>query len=88
MRAGPRTTMKVTEYDPPHRWVWEGRSMGMTTRFEHKFEEVAQGRTRIWFLAWTSGPLSFVGGRIFGKMMRRYLAVALPKLKAEIEARP
>ena len=87
MSAGPRATMKVTEYDPPHRWVWEGRSMGVTTRFEHKFEEVDDARTRIWFQAWTSGPLSFIGGRIFGRMMPRYLTVALPRLKAEIERR-
>ncbi len=87
MDAGPRTTMKVKEYDPPRSWVWEGRSMGVTTRFEHRFEEVDEGRTRIWFLAWTSGPLSFIGGRVFGKMMHRYLTTALPKLKAEIESR-
>lgn len=85
MRAGPRTLMIVTEYEPPRRWVWEGRSFGMTTRFEHKLEEIGEGRTRIWFLAWVSGPLSGPGGWIFGKMMHRYLALALPKLKGEIE---
>ncbi|HWL66435.1 MAG TPA: SRPBCC family protein, partial [Actinomycetota bacterium] len=38
MRAGPRNKMTVTEYDPPHRWVWEGKAFGITTRFEHEFE--------------------------------------------------
>lgn len=85
MRAGPRTKMIVTEYDPPRRWVWEGKSFGMTTTFEHRLEEAGEGGTRIWFLAWVSGPLSGPGGWIFGKMMHRYLARALPKLKAEIE---
>lgn len=56
MRAGPRTKMIVTEYDPPQRWVWEGRSFGVTTRFEHKLEEIGGGRTRIWFLdEWAAG---------------------------------
>ena len=86
MRAGPRTKMIVTEYDPPQRWVWEGRSFGVTTRFEHKLEEIGGGRTRIWFLAWMSGPLAGPAGWTFGKMMRRSLAQALPKLKGEIEA--
>ncbi len=85
MRAGPRNTMVVTDYEPPRSLVWEGRSMGMTTRFEHKFEELDGGRTRIWFLAWVSEPLAGPGGWI-GRMMKRALGVALPRLKAEIEA--
>jgi hypothetical protein len=86
MRAGPRTKMTVTEYDAPRRWVWEGRSLGVTTLFEHKLEEIGEGCTRIWFLAWMSGPLAGPGGSIFERVMRRYLASALPKLKGEIEA--
>lgn len=85
MRAGPRTTMTVTEYDPPKRWVWEGKSFGTMTRFEHQLEPVGEGHTRIWFLAWMSGPFARPGDWIFGKMMSRYLATALPKLKKEIE---
>ncbi|MFN2556637.1 MAG: SRPBCC family protein [Nitriliruptorales bacterium] len=85
MRAGPRTKMVVTEYDPPTRWVWEGTSYGVTTRFEHRFEELGDGQTRIWFLGWSAGPLSGPGGWMFGKMMHRYLARALPRLKAEME---
>lgn len=87
MRAGPRNTMVVTDFDPPRSWAWEGRSMGVTTRFEHRFEELEGGPTRIWFLAWVSGPLAGPGGWIFGRMMKRALGIALPKLKAEIEAR-
>jgi hypothetical protein len=55
------------------------------TRFEHRLEPIGEGRTRIWFLAWMSGPFAGPGGWIFGRMMSRYLAAALPKLKAEIE---
>lgn len=86
MSAGPRVTMSVTAYDPPRSWIWEGRSMGMTTRFEHRFEELEGSRTRILFLAWVSGALSGPGGLVFGGMMKRALRVALPRLKAEIEA--
>lgn len=86
MRAGPRNEMKVTEYDPPNRWVWEGRSFGVTTRFEHRFEGVGDNATRIWFLGWMNGPLSFIGAPIFRRMMHGYLVKALPKLKLEIEA--
>jgi hypothetical protein len=86
MRAGPRASMTVTEFDAPRRWVWEGRSLGVTTRFEHRLDEVAESRTRVWFLAWMSGPLSLPAGWAFGTMMHRYLLRALPKLKDEIEA--
>ena len=86
MSAGPRNNMIVTEYDPPNRWVWEGRSFGVTTLFEHKFEEIDQNRTRIWFLASMSGPLALLVGPIFGRMMHRYLSRALPKLKSQMEA--
>ena len=85
MRTGPRTRMVVTDYDPPRSWVWEGTSYGVTTRFEHLFEELDAGQTRIWFLAWMSGRLAWVLGPMFGKMMHRNLARALPKLKAEME---
>jgi carbon monoxide dehydrogenase subunit G len=88
MSNGMKTAMTVTEYDPPHRWVWEGRSMGTVTRFEHRFEPLGEGRTRIWFLAWVSGPLAGPGGWWFGRAMKRNLARAFPKLKAEIESRP
>jgi hypothetical protein len=87
MRRGPRTTMKVTEYEPPRRWVWEGRSFGTVTRFEHQFERLGDASTRIWFLAWMGGPLAPLGGWWFGRMMKRHLSIALPKLKAEIEER-
>jgi len=85
MRRGPRTTMTVTEYEPPRRWVWEGRSLRTVTRFEHRFERLGDASTRIWFLAWMGGPFARLGGWWFGRMMKRYLAIALPKLKAEIE---
>jgi len=85
MRIGAKTTMKVTEFEPPRRWVWEGRSFGTLIRFEHRFEPLGDGRTRIWFLAWMSGPFARPGGWWFGRMMRRYLSVGFPKLKAEIE---
>ncbi len=77
--------MTVTEYEPPRRWVWEGRSFGTVTRFEHRFEPLGDTGTRIWFLAWMGGPLARPGGWWFGRMMRRHLSRALPKLKAEIE---
>lgn len=85
MRAGPRTRMVVTDYDPPRSWVWEGTSYGVTTRFEHRFEELDAGETRIWFLASTSGRLAGVVGWMFGKLMHRNLARVLPRLKAEME---
>lgn len=87
MRNGARTTMVVTEFEPPRRWVWEGRSFMTVTRFEHRFEPVGEGRTRILFLAWMGGPMARPVGWMFGRMMRRYLARGLPKLKAEIEER-
>lgn len=86
MRAGPATRIYVTEYEPPRRWVWEGTSYVVTTRFEHRLDEVDPQKTQIWFLAWVEGPMARVGGWIFGKMMHRYPARALPRLKAEIEA--
>lgn len=87
MRAGPRARLVVTDHDPPRRCVWEGDSPGVTTVFEHRFEEVEDG-TRIWFLAWMRGPLAPVVGPVFGAVMRRNLARALPRLKAEIEGSP
>lgn len=87
MRHGPRVRMVVTEYEPPHGWVWEGRSFGTTTRFEHRFDRVAHDRTRIWFLAWMDGPVADLAAWVFGRVMHRNLSVALPRLKSEMEAR-
>ena len=88
MRNGAKTTMVVTEFEPPRRWVWEGRSFETLTRFEHQFEPVDGGGTRIWFLAWMSGPIAGPMGWIYGRMMKRNLARGFPKLKAEIEVTP
>lgn len=63
-----------------------GKSLGITTRFEHKFEAIDENSTRILFLAWMSGPMSFLARGIFGRMMHQYLTRALPKLKSEMEA--
>lgn len=54
------------------------------TRFEHGFEPLGDRQTRVWFLAWMSGPFARPGGWWFGLMMRGYFAL-FPKLKAEIE---
>lgn len=88
MHAGPMARMVVTGHDPPRSWAWEGDSPGVTTMFEHRFDEIDEDRTRISFLAWMDGLLAPVYAPVVGAVMHRNLARTLPRLKAEIEDTP
>ena len=87
LRVGPTTTFRMVSFDPPHGWAWEGRLVMLTIHYDHRFEAVADGTTRIKFLVNVSGPLSALTGPIFAKVYARYLDRAIPELIRQLGSR-
>jgi hypothetical protein len=78
---GVRTTL----FHPQHSWKWIGSFLGATIHYDHVFEQVAPGETRIRFTVDSTGGLTPLVGGIFGWIYRRNLERAIPRLIAEIE---
>jgi hypothetical protein len=83
---GVRTTFRMVEFHPHRSWKWNGSFLGATIIYDHVFEPVAPGETRIRFTVDSTGGLTPLLGGIFGWIYRRNLERAIPRLVAEIEA--
>ena len=84
---GVSTTFQMVEFRPQQSWKWIGSLLGATIHYDHVFEPVAPGETRIRFTVDSTGGLTPLLGGIFGWIYRRNLERAIPLLTAEIEGR-
>jgi hypothetical protein len=82
---GMRTTFQMVEFHPQESWKWIGTFLGAAIHYDHVFEPVAPGETRIRFTVDSTGGLTPLVGGIFGWIYRRNLDRAIPRLTAEIE---
>jgi hypothetical protein len=83
-----RTTFRMTEFRPQESWKWIGTFLGATIHYDHVFEPVASGETRIRFTVDSAGGLTPLLAGLFGWIYRRNLERAIPRLTAEIEGLP
>ena len=83
---GIPTRFAMTEWDPPRRWKWHGRFLWLQVGYDHRFESLPGGRTRIVLDVEASGPASGSLGRLFAFVYGRNLDRALPLLAREMEA--
>src|SRR5262249_15448181 len=84
LAGGARSTFRMEAFEPPRRWQWVGRFLTTDVHYDHAFEQLDQGHTR---LVWTVtadgfGEGSF--GRVFGAMYARNLDKAIPNLQREL----
>jgi hypothetical protein len=82
---GLRTTFQMVEFHRSRSWKWVGTFLGATIHYDHVFEPVVPGATRIRFTVDSTGGLTSLLGGIFGVVYRRHLERAIPRLTAEIE---
>lgn len=85
MKAGFKSSMRMTEFQPGRTWKWIGRGrIGPTTSFDHQFKALDRDRTRIDFVVETEGFLEPLFGRITGRYLGRQLDRNLPRLVAQL----
>jgi hypothetical protein len=79
LRAAPTTTFRMVSFDPPHAWAWEGPLLTLTIHYDHRFEALPDGTTRISFVVSAGVPGSSILGPIFAKAYTRSLDRANPQ---------
>jgi hypothetical protein len=84
LRAAPTTTFRMVSFDPPHAWAWEGPLLTLTIHYDHRFEALPDGTTRISFVVSAGGPGSSILGPIFAKAYARSLDRAIPNLARQL----
>jgi hypothetical protein len=81
LRPFLRTCFAVTELEPPRRWRWEGTFLGLVVGYDHAFEDLGSGRTR---LVWTVEAEGFglsILGPLLAALYARNLDRAIPRLR-------
>ena len=85
MKEGFKSRLTMTEFRPGRNWKWAGRGrIGPTLTFDHQFEAIDQGRTKIDFVVETDGFLEAVFGRLNALYLGRKLDRNLPRLVADL----
>ncbi len=78
---GITSTFRMTDFAPPTHWTWVGPFLWLSVRYDHRFEDLGDGRAR---LAWTLDAEGFgasVLGRLFAAIYARNLDRAIPRLQ-------
>jgi hypothetical protein len=88
LAGGARSTFRMEVYDPPTRWQWVGRFLTVRVHYDHRFEPVEEGHTRLTWTVDAEGPGAGTLGRLFGAIYDRNLDRAIPNLQAEMRSRP
>ncbi len=86
LAGGLRSTFRMEEYEPPRRWQWVGRFLFADVHYDHRFEPVDEGHTRLVWTVVAEGPGAGSLGRAFGAIYRRNLDRAIPNLQRELRA--
>jgi Polyketide cyclase / dehydrase and lipid transport len=83
---GMKPAFRVTDFNPPRNWIWVGRFLWLTVIYDHQFEELDTGHTKVTFIVQGSGFGVTVLGPLFAKLYRGTLEKAIPLLIAEMNA--
>jgi Polyketide cyclase / dehydrase and lipid transport len=83
---GMKPAFRVTEFNPPRNWIWVGRFLWLTVIYDHQFEELDAGHTKLTFIVQGRGFGARILGPFFAKLCRGSLEKAIPLLIAEMNA--
>jgi polyketide cyclase/dehydrase/lipid transport protein len=83
---GMKPVFRVTEFDPPRSWKWIGAFLWLTVVYDHRFEPLDDGHTKLNFIVGAKGFGARVLGRLFAWLYRPSLERAIPLLVAEMNA--
>ena len=85
---GIKAHFAVTEFVPKSHWKWSSKFLGLTVHYDHRFESINDGRTKVQFIieARDVGFGKFVIGKLYASIYSKNLDKAIPNLVAEINA--
>ena len=66
-------------------WKWAGPFLWLQVEYDHRFEAVEGGRTRLTFVVDGAGFGVSVLGRVFARVYNRNLDRAIPNLVGEMQ---
>jgi Polyketide cyclase / dehydrase and lipid transport len=88
LAGGASSTFRMEAYEPPKRWQWVGRFLTVRIHYDHRFEPIDEGHTRLTWTVDAEGPGARTVGRVFGALYDRNLDRAIPNLQAEMRSTP
>ena len=76
----------MTEIVAHDHWTWVGKLGPLTIEYNHRFEALAEGGTKITFVVSARGLGVSLLGRLFGALYRRDLERAIANLVRELDS--
>jgi hypothetical protein len=83
---GLKPVFTVTEFNPNRSWKWVGGFLWLTVHYDHLFEELNSGQTKLTWVVEATGFGVSVMGRLFAKIYSKSLDQAIPMLVEERNA--
>jgi len=83
---GVKSRFTMTDFNPYRNWKWVGPFLWLTVHYDHRFEELNSGRTKLTWVVEGEGFGVSVFGRLFAKIYNKNLDSAIPLLIEEMAA--
>jgi hypothetical protein len=74
-----RSRFAMTAFDPPRSWTWRGRALGVVIDYDHRFEPVSDGVTRLVWTVRSAQP--GLRTRLFARVYARLIDRAWPRFR-------
>jgi len=81
---GVKAAFTMTEFDPPNHWKWVGPFLRMAVYYDHVFEAIEPGKTRISMIVEAEGLGVDTVGKLFARLYEQNLELAIPLLVEEM----
>ena len=83
---GVKSVFKMTEINPSRNWKWAGPFLWLVVHYDHQFEKIEAGRTKLTWLVSADGFGVSILGRLFAAIYNNNLDKAIPRLIGEMNA--
>ena len=87
LKNGIRSTFRMVEFNPGVNWRWSGRFLWLTVHYDHRFEAVDEGQTKLTWVVAAGGFGVIWLGKLFARIYGRNLDTAIPRLVHELKSR-
>jgi len=81
-----RSTFRMCDFNPPRNWAWEGPFLGLTVRYDHRFDAVGTTATRLTWVVEGHGRFVRLLGPMFARVYTRNVDRAVPRLICRMES--
>lgn len=72
-------SFEMTSWEPPVRWTWSGKALGLPINYHHAFEELADGRSRLVWTVELAGASLGLRSSLFTRIYSRNIDRAWPR---------